>query len=397
VPESAPEPRPPGVFRARGVTKIYHMGEVDVPALAGIDLDLLESEFLVLLGPSGSGKSTLLNILGGLDVPSSGTVRYRDREPAIGRLVSVPVPRRAMLNDLFVRRGRYLDAGRPDEVLVNEGFAIAHALDPGDTLRAVINGRRRTLRVAGVALSPEYVYPIRPGEVIPDQRRFGVPWMERQALGAAFDMEGGFNDIALKLMPGANEAAVIASLDRLLKPYGALGAIPSRLQLSNWSVTNELSQLRGFGHVVRVIFLSISAFLLNVVLTRIVSVQREQIAALKAVGYSNRELAWHYVKWNLIVAIGGAVAGIIGGAWMGSGMVGLYNEFFRFPVLVYRLPGAVMLGATAISLSAAIVGALGPSVGPCVCRRRKPCAPSRPPATDRASSSDSASKSSAST
>jgi putative ABC transport system ATP-binding protein len=68
----------PAVFTARGVTKTYHMGEVDVRALAGVDLDLYQGEFLVLLGPSGSGKSTLLNILGGLDVPSSGTVQYRD-------------------------------------------------------------------------------------------------------------------------------------------------------------------------------------------------------------------------------------------------------------------------------------------------------------------------------
>ncbi len=67
------------VFAARDITKVYHMGEVDVQALRGVSLDLYESEFLVLLGPSGSGKSTLLNILGGLDVPSSGTVEYRGR------------------------------------------------------------------------------------------------------------------------------------------------------------------------------------------------------------------------------------------------------------------------------------------------------------------------------
>jgi len=67
----------PTVFSARDLTKVYHMGEVDVQALRGIDLELRESEFLVLLGPSGSGKSTLLNILGGLDVPTSGTVTYR--------------------------------------------------------------------------------------------------------------------------------------------------------------------------------------------------------------------------------------------------------------------------------------------------------------------------------
>jgi putative ABC transport system ATP-binding protein len=80
---SRPIPMPPdrepvtSVFSASEITKVYHMGEVDVPALRGVSLELRQSEFLVLLGPSGSGKSTLLNILGGLDVPTSGTVLYR--------------------------------------------------------------------------------------------------------------------------------------------------------------------------------------------------------------------------------------------------------------------------------------------------------------------------------
>ena len=70
------------VFQATGITKVYHMGEVDVHALRGIDLELAESEFVVLLGPSGSGKSTLLNILGGLDVPTRGRVYYHGRNLA---------------------------------------------------------------------------------------------------------------------------------------------------------------------------------------------------------------------------------------------------------------------------------------------------------------------------
>ncbi|MFO1022138.1 MAG: ABC transporter ATP-binding protein [Planctomycetales bacterium] len=68
------------VFEARGITKVYHMGEVDVHALRGVDIDLYEGEFVVFLGPSGSGKSTLLNILGGLDVPTAGHVHYRGRD-----------------------------------------------------------------------------------------------------------------------------------------------------------------------------------------------------------------------------------------------------------------------------------------------------------------------------
>ena len=140
-----------------------------------------------------------------------------------------------------------LKRNRPDEVLASEGFVIANKLEPGDQVPAVINGRLRRLTIVGVALSPEYVYSIRPGELVPDDQRFGIFWMDQQALAAAFDMEGGFNDVVLALVTGASSDEVIARLDRILEPYGGLGAIPRALQLSHWTVENELSQLQSFG------------------------------------------------------------------------------------------------------------------------------------------------------
>ena len=280
-------------------------------------------------------------------------------EPAIGRLVSIPERRRAMLNDFALLRGRYIEPGRGDEVVVSEGFSIARRLGPGDSVAAIINGRRRELEIVGVALSPEYVYAIRPGDMIADESRFGIFWIGRRALATAFDMEGGFNDVALTLMPGpeTSEDEVIARLDRLLEPYGGLGAIPRSLQTSHWYLDNELAQLRGAGVVVPSIFLLVAAFLLNVVLTRIVAVQREQVAALKALGYSNFEIGLHYVHWSLAIAALAGVAGTGAGALMGSGMIRLYNDYFRFPFLDYRLSSEVVLGAVLISLAAAVVGA----------------------------------------
>lgn len=287
-----------------------------------------------------------------LDVPDLS-------EPATGRLISVPVPREPMLNDIFLRRGRYLAPGRSDEVLVSEAFALKRGIDPGDRIGAVINGRRRELQVVGIALSPEYVYSIRPGELMPDDARFGIFWMERRALASAFNMEGGFNNLALRLLTGASEDEVIARLDRVLGVYGGLGAIPRELQTSNWYVSNEIAQLQGVGMVLPMVFLAVAAFLLNVVLTRIVSVQREQIAALKALGYTNVELAAHYAGWGLVIAIVGAVVGTMAGAWLGSGMTELYNTFFRFPILSYQLLPRVVLGAAAVSLVAALLGTIG--------------------------------------
>jgi putative ABC transport system permease protein len=279
-------------------------------------------------------------------------------EPAIGRLISVPAESRPRLNDVVLKRGRWIEPGRDDEAVLSEPFADAHRLRPGDRLAALINGRRRSLEVVGIGLSPEYIYTIRPGEVIPDDRRFGILWMERRALASAFDLEGGFNDVSLKLMREAASEPVIAALDRLLAPYGGLGAIPRRLQISHWTLSNELTQLRTFGVFVPAIFLGVAAFLLNVALTRALAIQRPQIASLKALGYTNAEIGWHYLKWALLIAGLGAVLGIAAGAWLGSGMIAIYNQWFRFPVLLYRLSGGVAVTAGLIALAAGGLGAL---------------------------------------
>jgi putative ABC transport system permease protein len=285
-----------------------------------------------------------------LDVPGY-------KEPVRGRLISLPADGRPPLNDLFLRRGRWIEPGAPDEVLVSEAFALAQRLQPGDRVAALINGRRRWLRIVGIALSPEYVYVIPPGELIPDDRRYGLFWMERRSLGSAFDMEGGFNDLALSLMPGTTPQGVIAALDRLFQPYGGLGAIPRSLQISHWTISQELRTLQGFGVIVPAIFLGVAAFLLNVAMTRALAIQRTQIAALKALGYTNGEIAGHYLKWALVIGLLGGLLGIPVGAWLGSKMISLYNVYFKFPVLLYRLSGGVALGGVGVSLAAAALGA----------------------------------------
>jgi putative ABC transport system permease protein len=278
-------------------------------------------------------------------------------EPASGRLVSVPAHRRPLVNDLFLRRGRWIERGRSDEVLASEGFMVANALELGDKVPAVLNGRLRQLTIVGVALSPEFVYSIRPGELVPDDRRFAIFWMGEQELAAAFDMEGGFNDVVLKVAPGASIDEIIARVDRILEPYGGLGAIPRALQLSHWTVQNELSQLQTFGFLLPMIFMLVAAFILNVALTRALALQRPQIASLKALGYDNRSIGWHYLKWALAIGLMGVVIGAVLGAMMGNLIIGLYNSFFRFPVLLFSVPASVILGATLMTLVAAIAGA----------------------------------------
>lgn len=286
-----------------------------------------------------------------LDVPEQ-------QEPVTGRLVSLPERQTASLNDVFIRQGRYIEAGRSHEVLVSEAFAKANHLQLGDWLGAVLNGRWQSLQIVGFALSPEYVYEIRAGDLFPDNQRFGVLWMERKALGTAFNLDGAFNDVALSLLPNANPAEVILQLDRLLEPYGGFGAYERQDQISNRFLSDEIIQLRAHAQIIPTIFLGIGAFLLHVLLSRLISTQRDQIAVLKAFGYSNGAIGKHFLKFGLAIVAIGAVIGISVGLWLGSALTRLYAHFYQFPVLRHQISPAMLVGAILISSSAAIVGTL---------------------------------------
>ncbi|MBM3771835.1 MAG: FtsX-like permease family protein [Acidimicrobiia bacterium] len=285
-----------------------------------------------------------------LDVPGIA-------EPAGGRLVAIPERAQPVLNGLYLRSGRWIDPTRPDEVLASEMFAEANGFRAGDRVAAISNGRKRWLTVVGIALSPEYIFAVKPGEIVPDRKRYGIFWMGQHALASAFDMEGGFNDVSVSISRNASEAEIIAAVDRLIEPYGGLGAIPRRLQISAWTLENELTQLQTFGFILPAIFLGVAVFILNVALTRALALQRQQIAALKALGYANAELAWHYLKWAVVIAAGGAVAGVLAGAQFGAGMTQLYNQYFRFPALDYRLSLDVAVQSVVGSVIVAALGA----------------------------------------
>lgn len=280
-------------------------------------------------------------------------------EPAVARLISAPEKVGEGLNLIHLRKGRNLDPRDVDEVLVNEAFAIAWNMEPGDSVDVVMNGRLRTLHIVGIALSPEYVYLIRPGDLIPDPSRFGIFWMNRKTLEAAFDMEGAFNDVAIQLMPNANEEEVIRRIDFLTKTYGGLGAYGRRDQMSNRFLSDEIQNLRMVGITIPSIFLLVSAFLLNLVVGRIISTQREQIAALKALGYPNYSIGWHYIKLALLIVSIGWLVGLAGGAYIGRAMTVMYTIFFSFPILKYILSARVIIWGAMVASTAGVLGTLG--------------------------------------
>lgn len=279
-------------------------------------------------------------------------------EPVVAQVISLPDSGPQLMNTLVVRSGRLPDPSRPDEVVVSEPFAEAHRLRPGDSFVAVLRGRKRTLQVVGTALSPEFVYAIAPGGLMPDDERFGILWMGRDALAAAFDLQGSFNSVTLSLLPGADGNDAIRRLDGMLAPYGGVGAYGRADQTSNWFLESEIEQQKNMSRVMPTIFLAVAAFLTNMVLARLIETERREIGLLKAFGYGNVAIGWHYAKMVLVIGALGIVIGSLAGAWLGHWNTELYTQFYRFPFLLYRPGPAGFVIAGIVSLAAALAGSL---------------------------------------
>ena len=279
-------------------------------------------------------------------------------EPVRGQIVSLPETHEPALNNLAVSQGRWIEPDNPDEIMINEAFAEAHNFHPGNTITATINGNKRTLKIVGIALSPEFVYVIGPGDLFPDNKRFGIIWMGETALEAAYDLKEAFNDLSLTLTRDAVQADVIDQLDTILEPYGGTGAYGREDQVSDTFVRSELAQLKNMATILPPIFLGVAAFLFNVVIKRTIDTEREQIGLLKAFGYTNLDVGWHYMKFVLAITMLGAVIGLSAGVWLGRGLTEMYTEYYRFPLLYYKLSAAVLFGAVSVAMMSSGLGAL---------------------------------------
>lgn len=282
-------------------------------------------------------------------------------EPMVARVIGTDFARPGGMNRLRLRSGRWPAPGAKREAVVNHRFMEARKLGPGTEVRVLLNGKHERLMLVGSVLTPEYIYATR-GGVLPDDEWFAVLWMDAGSLAAAFDMKGAFNSVLLRLQQnwtqGAPAASVIAELDRLLEPYGTYGGTGRDEQISHRIVTQEIEQQQVMGTVLPLVFLLVAAFILNVVLHRQVNAQRGEIAALKALGYDDATIAWHYLKFTSVIVLLGVMIGVVLGKWMGHRVTALYTEFFHFPEFSHRIPPWVVAAGTAVSMAAAYGGAL---------------------------------------
>lgn len=285
-----------------------------------------------------------------LDVPGF-------RDPATGQVISLPDGAEPTLNRVYLRVGRLPRPGSPEEAVVNESFARAHGMSPGARFSAVLNGKKRELTVVGIALSPEFVYAIGPADRVPDDLRFAIIWMSEKTLASVYDLKGAFSSVSLKLLRGASEPEAIRRLDALLDGYGGQAAHGRRDQRSHAYLDHGLDMLSNMSRTLPPIFLLVAAFLINLTLSRLVALEREQIGLLKAIGYRDLAVTAHYVKFVAVIVLVGVAIGSAAGTWLGAYMTGVFGEFFHFPFLVFaRSPDVYLFGA-ALSLAAAFVGA----------------------------------------
>ncbi len=331
--------------------------------------------------PGVAGIETGIEMRVTLDLPSLA-------EPASGIIHSLPDRRPLELNRLYLRNGNLLRSNHRHEVLVGEAFAEANDIQPGDHIAAVLNGKRIELRIAGIVLAPQYVFEAPPGAALPDNRTFGIFWMRETELAEAFNLDGAFNSVALALAPGASEPTVIAAVDRLLETYGGLGAYGRRDHPSDIRVSDEIRVLEGLSFGFPLVFLSVAAFMTHSVMSRQISLQREQIAILKAFGFTHRTIAFHYIKFALVIVVGGTGLGTLGGFLFGLQLVDMYHLFFRFPALEFVPATGAILGALMASSAAALIGVTGAvrkvvNLSPAKAMRPEPPASFRPALIER--------------
>ncbi len=301
--------------------------------------------------PGVAAVDTRITKLALLDIPGFAA-------PASALFVSLPDTGEPRLNRLYMRSGRLPEPSRAEEVVVNDTFARAHGFTPGARFQAILNGKKRELVIVGTALSPEFIYTVGPGDLMPDDQRYGIVWMSEKALASVYDLDGAFSSVSVKLQRNASEREVISRLDTLLDPYGGQAAYGRKDQTSHAWLDHELDMLNNMSRTLPPIFLLVSAFLVNLTLSRLVALEREHIGLMKALGYRDGSIALHYLKFVALIVLIGIGIGSVAGTWLGLRVTALFGDFFHFPFLVFARAPDLYVIAGALSAAAAAIGAI---------------------------------------
>lgn len=289
------------------------------------------------------------------------TVDLEDVEkPLSGRVISLPAHPAPVLNNIVLKRGSYFSDRRRDEVIVNDAFARARHVRPGDRIHLILNNHRQELLVVGTAISSEFVYLLGPGGLVPDPENFGVFYVKQRFAEEVFDFQGACNELLgrIDLRRRGREQEILDRIETRLEPFGVASTIPLSRQASHWFLSSEIRGLRVTVMILPTIFLTVAALILNVLMRRLAEQQRTVIGTLKAFGYGDRELAVHYLKFGTSVGLIGGMLGVLGGYLLAGQMTEIYKQFYEFPNLVNQMYPGVILAAVLIGVLFASVGTL---------------------------------------
>lgn len=308
-----------------------------------------------------------------VEIPGVSEVRHRISFPVVadisgvdrpvsGLAVSLPEERRAVINDIVLESGSYFTGGGREEVIVSKKFAEARNLRPGSTIHLVLQGQKKKLKVVGIAISSEHVYLAAPGSMMSEPGDYGVFYLSRAFAEDVFGFHGACNSVVGLLTPrskrSGGEGVVLEELNRRLDSYGVFAVTPRSRQFSNLTLHSEMGGLKTTATALPLIFLTVAALVLNVLMTRMAEHQRVVVGTLKALGYGNRTLFGHFLKFGLVVGVAGGLAGCFLGQVIADLMIGLYRNFFEFPELDSRFYPALISAALLISVTFAVLGTL---------------------------------------
>ena len=281
-------------------------------------------------------------------------------KPVGAMVISMPDSPEPVINNIIIRQGTYFTQGRENEVIVSEKFAQARGLEPGDTITAVLNNQRKKLIIAGTAISSEFVYMTSPGSMVDEPGNYGLLYIKRSFAEDVFGFNKACNSLVGLLAPEARKEVkgVVKAAARRLDPFGVFTSLPRAEQLSPLVLDNEMKGLRTMALTLPSFFLIVAALVLNVLMTRLAEQQRTIIGTLKALGYSNRELTFHFLKFAVAIGAAGGVLGCLVGYWLGGALTGMYQDYFSFPRLVNRFYPGLALAGLAMSILFAMLGTI---------------------------------------
>ena len=280
-------------------------------------------------------------------------------EPRIGRLISMPMPRAPVINDMVLLAGRYFDTGTQSETVLSEHFARANGLEIGDRVHISVDNKKYSLRIVGIGASPEYVYMIRNVQsLVPSPEGFGILWVPEDFAETALDLKSACNNIVGLVDDPHDLDVILDEADKILDPYGVFAKTKRENQISNRFISDEIKGLGVSAKIIPTLFLGIAALIILILLNRMVRTERTQIGLMKAFGYSNWAVGVHYIEYGIVLALVGCVGGFLLGQWMAGGMIRIYVQFYQFPILESRVYWDVLARSMGITLVFATLGAL---------------------------------------